>query len=295
MARGDHIYIQSSGPYTHHGVDVGDGFVIHRSSNDGTKHGALIRKTTIAEFSGGAVIQVKTYGARLSPDEAVARAESMLGQPGYHLIWNNCEHFASWCVADEHASDQVDTAVSTTRVAGLGIAVPAVSMRTVAQLGRGPEFSGPNLMSGLARLGGNATTGLVVAGLAAGAATTYGMCQLMPNKPSLTNDERVARRNGRYGTGAGAVAGVALSYHLVGTVGIAGYSAAGITSGLSALGGTVGGGMAAGATVAIALPAALAILLGYLFYRLTQRWSKGPAVRSGEPNAGQGYWGVASA
>jgi hypothetical protein len=238
---------------------------------------------------------IKPYGTRLSPDEAAARAESMLGHPGYHLLWHNCEHFATWCVTGEYASDQVDTAVSTTQVLGLGIGVPTASLRTVTALGHGPAFSGPNLMSGLRRLGGTATTGLLVAGVAAGAATTYGMWQLMPDKPFLTDDERCARRNGCYGTAASAVAGTALSYHLVGTMGVAGYSAAGITSGLSTLGGTVGGGMAAGATLAIALPAVAAVMLGYLIYRLTQWWLQRRTAATIEPDTRDDYGGLAPA
>ena len=46
--------------------------------------------------------------------------------------------------------------------------------------------------------------------------------------------------------------------------------AAGITSGLAALGGTVGGGMAAGTAIAIGAPAAAAVGAGYLTYKAMQ-------------------------
>jgi len=29
--------------------------------------------------------------------EAAQRAESKIGHRAYSLLWNNCEHFASWC------------------------------------------------------------------------------------------------------------------------------------------------------------------------------------------------------
>jgi len=123
-----------------------------------------------------------------------------------------------------------------------------------------------------------------------GVMTTWGMCRLMPDKPYLTEDERVARRNGRYGAAGGAAAGAALGLHAVGAMGVAGYSAAGISSGLAALGGTIGGGMAMGVSLAIALPAILAVALGYAIYRLAQAWSNslpsahgdvGPDLESG--------------
>jgi hypothetical protein len=50
MARGDHIYIkcdfQGIPTHTHHGIDCGDGIVIHYSEN-------IICRTTIYEFSQG--------------------------------------------------------------------------------------------------------------------------------------------------------------------------------------------------------------------------------------------------
>jgi hypothetical protein len=148
-------------------------------------------------------------------------------------------------------------------------------------------------MSGLARLGGDATTGLAFAGAVAGAATAYGMSRVMPDRPYLTQEERVSRRNGRCAASASAIGGVALSYHLVGAMGVAGYSAAGITSGLAALGGTVGGGMAVGVTIAVGLPAVLAALLGYLMYRLTQRWFNRATTQEAGSNGGLDCGGLA--
>jgi hypothetical protein len=50
MARGDQIYVERLGVYTHHAVDRGDGTVIHRSTSD-RKSGATIRMSTVEEFS----------------------------------------------------------------------------------------------------------------------------------------------------------------------------------------------------------------------------------------------------
>lgn len=269
MAFGDHIYARRLG-YTHDGIDCGDGIVIHRSLVDGTKSGAMIRRSSIEEFSRGAEVHLRDYGTRLSREETVARAESMVGQSGYHLMIDNCEHFARWCATGEYESEQVQVAVSATGVAGVGIGVPAGGLRLVTTLGSGPTRSAPNLMSGLVRVGGSTTAGLFVMAGTVGVMTTWGMCRLMPDKPYLTENERAARRNGRYGAAAGAAAGTALGLHAVGGMGVVGYSAAGISSGLAALGGTIGGGMAMGISLAIALPALLAAAIGYAIYRLTQ-------------------------
>lgn len=42
-----------------------------------------------------------------SPEETVSRAKSRLGERGYNLLWNNCEHYAVWCKTGLHESHQV--------------------------------------------------------------------------------------------------------------------------------------------------------------------------------------------
>jgi hypothetical protein len=211
-------------------------------------------------------------------------------------VFDNCEHFATWCVTGEYESQQVHYAVSGTQLLGLGIATPSAGVRLVTTLGHGPARSSPNLMSGLARLGGNTTTGLCSAAATVGVATAWGMCQLVPDKPPLPDDERRARRNARYGATAGAIGGTALGLHAVGAMGVAGYSAAGISSGLAALGSTLGGGMAMGVSLALALPAILAIALGYAMYRLTQYWSQQhPMPACPRPDLGPAFGTTAAA
>jgi hypothetical protein len=39
--------------------------------------------------------------ARYTPEEAVARAHSRLGERGYATLSNNCEHFVNWCLEGE--------------------------------------------------------------------------------------------------------------------------------------------------------------------------------------------------
>lgn len=47
-----------------------------------------------------------------SPQEAVQRAMSRLGEESYNLALNNCEHFAIWCRTGVHESYQVRHAVA---------------------------------------------------------------------------------------------------------------------------------------------------------------------------------------
>jgi hypothetical protein len=108
--KGDHLYV-SRGLYTHHGIDCGDGTVIHY------REGESITRSSAAFFALGQTIQVKAYDVADPPDTVVRRAESRLGERDYHLVFNNCEHFVSWCKTGKHRSEQVE-AVAVASIAG---------------------------------------------------------------------------------------------------------------------------------------------------------------------------------
>ncbi|MBL5885580.1 lecithin retinol acyltransferase family protein [Lelliottia amnigena] len=41
-----------------------------------------------------------------TPDEVIHRANSRIGEKNYHLVVNNCEHFAVWCKTNVRDSEQ---------------------------------------------------------------------------------------------------------------------------------------------------------------------------------------------
>ncbi len=270
MTLGDHIYVER-GLYTHHGIDMGDGWVIHFSSTDGSKSDASIRWARIEDFARDGTVQVRTYGTHFDAEQVAERARSMLDQSGYHLFSNNCEHFVTWCVTGEHSSAQVEAAASGASLVGVGAVVPSLGVGVVTTLGRAAIRSGPNLMSGLAAVGGTVIGGIVVLGGISGLMAGGTMCIALRDKETLSVEERQARRVGRYCAIGGATIGVGVAVHAVGAMGIAGYGAAGLTSGLAALGGIVGGGMAQGVLVTMLLPVLFAAGIGYLLYRAA-RW-----------------------
>lgn len=127
-------------------------------------------------------------------------------------------------------------------------------------------------MSGLAAAGGTvgagAVGGLVVLGVAPAAASVAVMNIALRDDPTLSENDRVARRVGRASSAVGAAGGTAAGVGVVSVAGVtAGLSGAGITSGLAAIGATVGGGMAAGSAIVIAGPAVAAAGVGYGVYR----------------------------
>ncbi len=48
-----------------------------------------------------------------TPEETIARAKSRLGESDYHLIVNNCEHFAIWCKTGISESHQIGGLLDT--------------------------------------------------------------------------------------------------------------------------------------------------------------------------------------
>jgi hypothetical protein len=105
MSRGDHVYARRGRRYTHHGIDCGDGTVIHYVGARRTVR--RVERTSWELFAQGSEVLVRPYRRRLHVQEIVENAESRLGSHGYHLVRNNCEHFATWASTGAAASSQV--------------------------------------------------------------------------------------------------------------------------------------------------------------------------------------------
>jgi hypothetical protein len=141
MARADHIMVpRLGGVFVHHGIDCGDGTVIHFTGRTWTTPRS-VQRTSMREFARGAEVAVRDYReffARLerpehlprrlqmqwrrelkrflgagvetwdfTPDAVIARAESRLGRLDFDVMLNNCEHFATWCKTGTSDSEQV--------------------------------------------------------------------------------------------------------------------------------------------------------------------------------------------
>jgi HRAS-like suppressor 3 len=102
--------------YTHHGIYVGAGQVVHYQGLSSSLRRGRIGKTSIAEFACGRPIRVHDEADAVYADlEVVARACSRLGEDAYDVLLNNCEHFCSWCVAGAARSLQVERLLSNPR------------------------------------------------------------------------------------------------------------------------------------------------------------------------------------
>jgi hypothetical protein len=109
MAKGDCIYVyrnlgQLDGLYKHYGIDCGDRTVIHYR-----KPSETIERTSLETFRRGNPVYVAEYsdGFGYIADVVVERAKSRLGEQEYNLLFNNCEHFTSWCKTGISDSKQI--------------------------------------------------------------------------------------------------------------------------------------------------------------------------------------------
>ncbi len=154
MARADHIYV-NRGSYTHHGVDAGDGTVIHCTGEPGrAKINAAIERTSMDDFLKGGEPKIRRYGKRDDVDTPMSRAESRIGDKEYHLVVNNCEHFATWCCTGRSSSQQVRGAGSLTPHGAIAGSTVAATTGVVGAMGAVSGLSGAGIMSGLATAGG---------------------------------------------------------------------------------------------------------------------------------------------
>ena len=146
----DHIAWHRTG-YWHHGIITNiedDTITVTEFRNSGSenkeKNKAEILQTKYDKWNIVENVYLFKYPVDEDPAIVVKRALLCIGQKGYHVLKNNCEHFATWCKTGVVASTQIQTLVKSitslfeksplylARIAfgltslGLDVAVPAI-------------------------------------------------------------------------------------------------------------------------------------------------------------------------
>lgn len=112
---GDHIRVKSKQLY-HHGIYIGNDEVVEFGHPfDMYQDHSLIKvmKSKVEDFLNGGFLEVRIYTKKelkkkFSNDLIIERALSKIGEGDYNLLYNNCEHFANFCVFGIKESKQVD-------------------------------------------------------------------------------------------------------------------------------------------------------------------------------------------
>ena len=116
MQPGDMVRVPS-GSFYHYAICVSESSVIQFGDSivnpnvDASK--VEVYEASIDEFLKGRFAEVAEYDKKEmkkknSPARIVLYAKSCIGRKGYHIIHNNCEHFANECVFGDHKSYQTD-------------------------------------------------------------------------------------------------------------------------------------------------------------------------------------------
>ena len=110
MAAADHLEVpRQHGLFNHHGIDLGDGTVAHYLE------GREILRSPLEEFGQGQPLKVINHVEASPVGVTLRRAMGRLGEQDYNLLFNNCEHFATWCKTGRHRSEQVDSFLDRAR------------------------------------------------------------------------------------------------------------------------------------------------------------------------------------
>ncbi len=114
MHRGDHIKI-GRGFYSHHGIFIDRDQVVHFSGEPKQKNQSQIEMTTLEQFINGAKetkVKIVAYEADVvfDTETTIRLALESIGDSDYHIVFRNCEHFATYCKTGKHESKQVKRA-----------------------------------------------------------------------------------------------------------------------------------------------------------------------------------------
>ncbi|XP_055897414.1 phospholipase A and acyltransferase 2-like [Biomphalaria glabrata] len=126
--------------YSHWGIYIGQGKIIHLAAHDNAEVKANSNSTHLFSIGGKlfkkAFVRIddfwKVVGEdkaiinnsldkklrALSPEDIVQQAMKKIGEVGYNVITANCEHFTNWCRYGESKSEQSENAMTGLAVTG---------------------------------------------------------------------------------------------------------------------------------------------------------------------------------
>lgn len=112
--------------YTHHGIYVGAGEVVHYEGLSSSLRRGRIARVSLDAFGHGHPVQLhREIEGAYCGIEIVARACSRLGEDAYDVLRNNCEHFCTWCLVGVARSPQIERLLTSSRAMELTVKILA--------------------------------------------------------------------------------------------------------------------------------------------------------------------------
>jgi hypothetical protein len=97
--------------YYHWFIEGPNNTAIHFAGTPTDKIAASIKLSPVDEVVNGGEKEVVLPADPATAHLVVRRAMQNVGRTGYHLAFNNCEHFAKYCATGYHTSAQISRAV----------------------------------------------------------------------------------------------------------------------------------------------------------------------------------------
>jgi hypothetical protein len=112
---GSHLVTPRHG-YLHHGIYVGARKVVHFPGRTPGLRGGAVEEVPFPHFARGRQVVVRSERpSDFDVREVICRARSRVGDVGYRLLTNNCEHFCEWCLRGKARSFQVEAWLTRSR------------------------------------------------------------------------------------------------------------------------------------------------------------------------------------
>jgi hypothetical protein len=143
---GAHLATSRRG-YTHHGIYIGLGKVMHYAGLSESWRAGPVEEVTLLQFASGHPVEIVDHPESIySAQEIVRRARRRAGEHDYRLLTNNCEHFCNWCVSGLSRSAQIERASALPALA-LDVVISIVN-RLPRILGRSKQLSPQAICAG---------------------------------------------------------------------------------------------------------------------------------------------------
>jgi hypothetical protein len=104
------------GNFFHHGIYIGNNEVIQFGSTKflvTDPKTIRVEKVTLEQFLDGGFLEVRVFTKKELKEKnddlkIVAKALSKIGDAGYDILKNNCEHFCNECIFNVKSSEQIN-------------------------------------------------------------------------------------------------------------------------------------------------------------------------------------------
>jgi len=94
-----------------------------------------VKQTSMQEFLKDGTLEIVIYNKSFSTDTVVRRALFRVGEKRYNLIFNNCEHFVSWCKTGNKESKPVRNVVAVGTATTVGTIAAAKGLAARSTIG----------------------------------------------------------------------------------------------------------------------------------------------------------------